>query len=394
MKNFKGIKAFISLLCLVNLVHSALGQSISGHIENGSSTEMIYLYYYPDLMGYRDNKMKEDSSRVSNGYFHFNFDSVKFPRYARLEQKKTDSKNRTTYLGSLNLFLTNDSILIDTKDSLIDARIYNSRVNYDYLVLRELIEPIQKNIADLERKINSDYQRTPEAINSSKEYQSFTRKRLQIANKRLSDVYETYIGSFPDSWISLYAFEKRTRLNEYLTEHISRLYSKLGKHLKESELGTAFGERITKRMLLQPGAEAPVFSLPNIKGETVNLNDYRGKYVLLEFWSTTCGACRAEAPNLKEVWNKYKNEGFDIFSVSLDDIRYIKHEEWLNAIKQDGTGLWQQVCDFKGWKSSVAVTYDIKSIPQNYLIGPDGRIVSENLKGIELHDKLKEVFGF
>lgn len=204
-----------------------------------------------------------------------------------------------------------------------------------------------------------------------------------------------FIESFPDSWMSLYAFEKRTRADQYLTVPISKLYSRLGKHLKESELGTTFGERIAKRTLLQPGAEAPGFSLPNMKGDTVKLSDYRGKYVLLEFWSTACGACRAEAPHLKDVFQKYREKGFDILSVSLDDARYVKREGWLNAIKQDGTGLWQQVCDFKGWKNSpVAVTYDIQSIPQNYLIAPDGKIVSENLRGSDLHDKLEELFGF
>lgn len=392
--NTKKAKGLVCLCCSVCLINTALSQTISGHIENGASTQMIYLYYYPDLMGYKDTKIKEDSSEITNGYFHFVFDPGETPRYARLEQRRAQGKNGTAYLGSLDLFLTNDSILIKTKDSLIDARIYNSQVNYDYLILKELIAPAKKKLLDLENKLQKDYSETPISILSSKEYQRFRTNRLELANKELSAAYESFIETLPNSWVSLYAFVKRSRASHFLTPQIKELYEKLGKELRSSEIGMAFGERFSKKMLLQPGSPAPGFSLPNVNENIVNLSDYLGKYVLLEFWSTSCGACRAEAPNLKEAWTKYKNVQFDIFSVSLDNLRYVKRERWLDAIKLDGTGLWQQVCDFKGWDSPVAITYDIKSIPQNYLIGPDGRIISENLKGADLHDKLKEIFGF
>jgi len=390
------MKKYISLFtCCLLYGTSALAQVISGRFEGQSVTDQVYLYHYSDLMGYDEHKII-DSAKIVNGRFHFDYVQGKEPGYAQLvQQKRREGKKGWDYFGTIELFLANDTISVVARDSLANALVYNSGINYDYQVLQKLIEPIQTRLLGMEHKIGADYKAAPAAIRQSKEYQRYHLKWRQLAYKELSAAYDSFIQSFPNSWISLYAMQKRIGIGHtYTPQQLLQLYSNLNSRLKTSDRGKDFKKRIERLISLQPGTDAPVFSIPNAKGEQVSLAAYRGKYVLLEFWTISCSPCRAEAPHLQEVYKKYHNRGFDILSVSLDDARYTKKDSWLDAIKHDGTDLWQQVSDFKGGKSPIAIAYEVYAIPQNFLIDPEGKIVTENLRGADLKEKLQELYGF
>lgn len=113
----------------------------------------------------------------------------------------------------------------------------------------------------------------------------------------------------------------------------------------------------------------------------------KGKYVLVDFWASWCGPCRAEMPAVKAAYGKYREKGFDIVGLSLDNDR----KAWLGAIRRMGLS-WHHLSDLKGWESIGARTYGINSIPATLLIGPDGRIVASGLRGEELEKKLAEIF--
>lgn len=378
-------------------MHVAMAQTIDGKFEGSVSTDKIFLYQYPDIMGYDSQGMKIDSAEIVNGQFHFDFKPGPLPRYAKLIQmKEKEGGKGKIYYGETRFFLTNDSIIILTGDSLKNVRIFNSPVNYEYVVLQEMVQPATQKIIANERSIREEAMMVPQAIRESRDYQKFNRMRQQQAEKERMAAYEYFIQNYPYSWISLYAL--RLRLGQggqnIISPEVVRLYNGLGKMLKQSEPGSAIGKRIAAKSRVQIGAKAPVFQLNDTSGRAVSLADYRGKYVLLEFWSTNCGGCRAEAPHLKSAFEKYHKKGFDILSVSLNDERYkySGRKEWLEAIREDGTGKWRHVSDLKGWKSAPALLYDIESIPQNYLIDPDGKIISENLRGADLHGKLADLF--
>lgn len=131
------------------------------------------------------------------------------------------------------------------------------------------------------------------------------------------------------------------------------------------------------------------FVMNDTAGNPIILSEaFQNKYVLVDFWAAWCVPCRGENPNVVANYQKYQKEGFEVFGVSFDE----KKENWLDAIKTDGL-TWQHVSDLKGWNNAAGKLYGIRSIPQNILISPDGIIIEKNLRGDDLGDKLKEIFG-
>lgn len=135
------------------------------------------------------------------------------------------------------------------------------------------------------------------------------------------------------------------------------------------------------------GSIAPDISMSDPDGYLRTLNSLRGKIVLLDFWAGWCGPCRRENPNLVAAYSRYHDKGFEIFQVSLDKNR----AEWLAAIKQDGLN-WIHVSDLKFWSSPVVRQFGVESIPANFLLDKEGKIIATNLRGGALEEELAKLF--
>lgn len=131
---------------------------------------------------------------------------------------------------------------------------------------------------------------------------------------------------------------------------------------------------------------APEFSQSDYKSRDFSLSQYKGKYVLLDFWASWCGPCRAENPNMLKALEKYKKSGFVIIGISLD----VEKRKWIKAIKEDKLP-WKQLSDLKGGENKVALLYGIESIPMNFLIDPHGIIIAKNLRGADLEGFLNTI---
>jgi len=136
------------------------------------------------------------------------------------------------------------------------------------------------------------------------------------------------------------------------------------------------------------GKQAPELSLPDVNGKSVSLDSYKGKYLLVDFWASWCGPCRAENPNVVSIYNQFKGKNFAILGVSLDRER----DAWQEAIRADHLD-WTHVSDLKFWSSKAVETFKFNGIPFNVLIDPQGKIIAQGLRGDDLEKELRSVLN-
>ncbi|MDL2314714.1 AhpC/TSA family protein [Bacteroidales bacterium OttesenSCG-928-C19] len=179
-----------------------------------------------------------------------------------------------------------------------------------------------------------------------------------------------------------------TYFNQEMKENID-LFNAVNESLSKKYPKNEMVKQLQRQLasVLMPGSQAPDIVLNDLLGKERKLSSLKGKIVLIDFWASWCRPCRMENPNVVRLYNKYKDKGFDIYSVSLDNNK----AAWEKAIKDDNL-IWQNhVSDLKGWNSEGGQLYGVKSIPYTVLIDKDGKVIALNLRGSALEAKLAEI---
>ncbi|MDR0547025.1 MAG: TlpA family protein disulfide reductase, partial [Dysgonamonadaceae bacterium] len=206
--------------------------------------------------------------------------------------------------------------------------------------------------------------------------------------RQQQQIFINFVKTHPQSLLSLMILENM-EMDPNNSLSVKELFNGLSPGLQNSEAGKALYRKFSNRTSTAIGSPAPDFTQNDVNGNPISLSDFKGKYLLIDFWASWCGPCRQENPNLVRAYQLYKDKNFEILGVSLDQ-RDAK--AWKNAIERDQL-TWPQVSDLKGWQNEVAQMYRISQIPQNLLLNPEGIIIAKNLRGSELQKQLSKIFN-
>lgn len=218
-----------------------------------------------------------------------------------------------------------------------------------------------------------------------KEEQIDLEKKVDAMREQRRARTTQYIKSHPKSFFSLGLVADRAMMGSY--DAVKSSFDLLDSSLQNSDNGKWIAKRLDILQRSAIGQPMLNFTQNNSEGKPVHFSDFKGKYVLVDFWASWCGPCRGENPNVLAAYNKYKHKNFTVLGVSLDE----DGDKWKKAIKDDGMP-WTQVSDLKGWKNEVSTYYGIQGIPSTLLIDPQGKIIAKDLRGVSLNEKLAKLF--
>jgi peroxiredoxin len=362
---------------------------ISGTLVNPLKGKYIYL----DELLSKEMKTIDSAKLSDDGTFSFKRE-IKATAFYLL---KIDERNFMTML-----LAPGEKVIMN---AYYDSLNYPSSVTGSYGTERmnEYNRTLRKSISKLTGlsniyRQNINNPQLPEIIDSIDSIAQTYLEEINLYTKK-------YIDNNLTSLVSLIALYQQVAPNVYVLSptkdyeyyikvdsSLTRLYPDYepvaSLHEQIKQLTAGMNEAPDKPALAGEGAEAPDIVLPTPAGDTIKLSSTRGSFVLLDFWASWCSPCRQENPNLVRAYNLYHKKGFQIYQVSLDKTK----EAWTRGIEEDQLGKWIHVSDVQFWSSKAVQLYKIESIPSNFLLDKEGRIIARNLRGDALQTKLAELF--
>lgn len=377
------ILVFLGFLPLLALAQERKPFRLTGKVKNlAYAPEWVYLQYKTN------GEWKTDSVKVTGGKYSFS-GSVEEPVQGRLRVKygPDQAGNKVPVVSARDIrfiFLAPGKIKVISVDSFSNIQVKGSAAHTEYMKLVKAQESFNERTKPLYAKYD-EFRKANDKTGMEK-----VEKEIDaIDDEERESVYGDYVKKNPASPIAVWALQQYAGW-EINPEKADPLFASLSESNKRLPSALLLREDIDIARKTGIGRIAMDFTQNDTSGNPVMLSSLRGKYLLIDFWASWCGPCRAENPNVVKVYQKYRDRNFHIIGVSLD--RPGQKEKWMKAIHDDKLE-WTHVSDLKFWDNEVAKQYGIKAIPQNLLLDPEGKIIAKNLRGEELESKLGETMG-
>jgi peroxiredoxin len=399
----KTIKYFFFVCIMLVLAASANAQdlqyTITGKLVDFSPMPSKIYFVEPSNTGVLAKSL--DSSVVKNGAYHFS-GKLLADQATRVEISTT-KRLKGTKTPAFGLMVDKGDFQLISDGSL---SLIHSKVTGTGALAQHQFEEMMAPAVALADSIN-EAQNAGDFENDKALQRRLRAAAANLIGKGLLNMYN-YARQHPDARVTPYLTLTLVRESSLaqkgkdtliaaipqnkLNEPLQKLTIAMDKHNKfrlDSLTKVALDDQAKKYSKIAMGTKAPDFTQNDTLGKPVSLSSFKGKYVLLDFWASWCAPCRAENPNVVNAYQKYKDKGFTVLGVSLDGLG--SKDGWLKAVVKDHLG-WTQVSELTGGNNSAALLYDVKLIPQNFLIDPNGMIVGKNLRGEALNAKLAELF--
>jgi len=368
----KSLNVFIALLFIVITASAQDSFQIKGSFTGINKPSRV-------IMNYRSlTKYKNDTALISaNGEFTLK-GQIDKPIVVTLYLQELNVSKANARNDYANLYAEpGDIITVKGANLMKTAEIKGGPIQAEYSVLQDSLQPINSIFDNLTALIRSNLI----ADDTKKQL----RKTFQDIYSVREDIETRFIASHPSSFVSWEIVAGRSAIIDI--DKFEPAFNSLSPELRQKPEGIALQKRLEIAKKLKIGNPAIEFTINDPNGNPISLASYKGKYVLVDFWASWCGPCRAENPHMLKAYTNLKDKNFEILGVSLDDNK----EKWLKAIEDDKLP-WKQVSDLKGF-NSIAQIYGIRAIPQNYLINPEGNIIAKDLRGAELESLLRKAMN-